>query len=128
MSVAQILLLPCTHQLIISQASLHRCVHLQNVGDIGLGALANGCTQLREVVLSHCRKISDTGLGFLANSCTGLEVCHMVYCPSVTQVGVATVVAGCPGIKKVLVEKWKVTARTRRRAAAVLTELSMDLL
>lgn len=100
---------------------------LQNVGDLGLAAMGNGCPQLKEIVLSHCRKITDAGLSFLVSRCTKLESCQMVYCPAVTSVGVATVVAGCIHIKQVLVERWKVTARTRRRAAPVLTELGMDL-
>ena len=100
---------------------------VQNVGDIGLAALGKGCPLLKEVILSHCRKITDVGLGQLVTNCKTLESCHMVYCPCITSVGVATVCAGCNSLKKVLVEKWKITDRTRRRHATILTELCMDL-
>jgi F-box/leucine-rich repeat protein 2/20 len=100
---------------------------VQNVGDMGLVALGKGCPLLKEVVLSHCRRITDVGLSLLVNKCKKLESCHMVYCPGVTAVGVATVITSCNALKKVLVEKWKVTPRTRRRASAILMEFCMDL-
>jgi hypothetical protein len=102
-------------------------LYLQNVGDTGLAALGKGCPLLKEVMLSHCRRITDVGLSQLVKNCKTLESCHMVYCPCITSVGVATVCAGCNSLKKVLVEKWKVTDRTRRRHSTILTELCMDL-
>lgn len=99
----------------------------QNLGDMALAELSEGCPLLKEVVLSHCRKITDAGLSHLVKSCTMLESCHMVYCPGITQAGVATVISSCPSLKKVLVEKYKVSERTRRRAGSVITYLCVDL-
>ncbi|KAL4205413.1 hypothetical protein AMTRI_Chr01g137170 [Amborella trichopoda] len=99
----------------------------RNVGDMALAELGEGCPLLKDIVLSHCRKISDIGLGHLVKRCTRLESCHMVYCPSVTAAGVATVVSSCLSIKKVVVEKWKVSQRTRRRAASVLADVCLEL-
>lgn len=105
------------------------CVWLvwQNLGDMALVELGEGCPLLKEIILSHCRLITDVGLSHLVNRCTLLESCHMVYCPGITAAGVATVVASCPSMKKVLVEKSKVSQRTRRRAGSVISYLCVDL-
>lgn len=100
---------------------------LQGIGNDSLAEIGKGCPQLKEVVLSHCRQITDVGLSHLANGCTLLETCHMVYCPSITSSGVATIVSSCTNIKKVLIEKWKVSARTKRIAPSVLSYLCVDL-
>ena len=93
-----------------------------------MGELGEHCPLLKEIVLSHCRQITDVGLAHLVKGCcTVLESCHMVYCSGVTSVGVATVVSSCPNIKKVLVEKWKVSQRTQRRVGSVISYLCMDL-
>ncbi|WVZ11040.1 hypothetical protein V8G54_015570 [Vigna mungo] len=100
---------------------------LQNLGDMAMAALGENCTLLKEIVLSHCRQITDVGLTHLVKSCTMLESCQMVYCSGITSAGVATVVASCPNIKKVLVEKWKVSQRTKRRAGSIIAYLCVDL-
>lgn len=94
---------------------------------MAMAELGENCSLLKEIVLSHCRQISDVGLAHLVKSCTMLESCHMVYCSSITSAGVATVVSSCPNIKKVLVEKWKVSNRTKRRAGSVISYLCVDL-
>ncbi|KAJ7531412.1 hypothetical protein O6H91_14G042700 [Diphasiastrum complanatum] len=99
----------------------------KNVGDSGITAISAGCLHLREIILSHCRNVTDVALSFLVKNCLKLELCHMVFCPSITSWGVATVISGCTNIQKVLVENSKITARTRRRGSAVLTELCMEL-
>ncbi|KAG2407154.1 F-box/LRR-repeat protein [Vigna angularis] len=100
---------------------------LQNLGDMAMAALGENCTLLKEIVLSHCRQITDVGLTHLVKSCTMLESCQMVYCSGITSAGVATVVSSCPNIKKVLVEKWKVSQRTKRRAGSIIAYLCVDL-
>jgi len=99
----------------------------QNIGDMALAELGEGCPMLKDLVLSHCHHITDNGLNHLVQKCKLLETCHMVYCPGITSAGVATVVSSCPHIKKVLIEKWKVTERTTRRAGSVISYLCMDL-
>ena len=94
---------------------------------MALAELGEGCPLLKDIVLSHCRQITDIGLSHLVKRCQMLESCHMVYCPSVTAAGVATVVSSCPNIKKVLIEKWKVSPRTKRIAGSVLSYLCVDL-
>lgn len=89
--------------------------------------LGEGCPLLRDIVLSHCRQITDVGLSYIANRCTLLETSHMVYCPGITAAGVATVITSCTNIKKVLVEKWKVSPRTKRRAGSIISYLCVDL-
>ncbi|XP_012069470.1 F-box/LRR-repeat protein 4 isoform X1 [Jatropha curcas] len=100
---------------------------LQHLGDMAMAEIGEGCPLLKEIVLSHCREITDVGLSHLVKNCTMLESCHVVYCPGITAAGVATVVSSCPNIKKVLVEKWKVSERTKRRAASVISYLCVDL-
>ena len=92
-----------------------------------MAEMGEGCPMLKDIVLSHCRQITDVGLSYLVRKCTLLETCHMVYCPGITTVGVATVVASCANIKKVLVERWKVSQRTRRRAGSTISYLCVDL-
>ncbi|KAI4317709.1 hypothetical protein L6164_025558 [Bauhinia variegata] len=100
---------------------------LQNLGDVAMSELGEHCPLLKEIVISHCRQITDVGISHLVKNCTMLESCHMVYCPGITQSGVATLVSSCPNIKKVLVEKWKVSDRTKRRAGSVISYLCVDL-
>ncbi|URD76169.1 LRR [Musa troglodytarum] len=100
---------------------------LQSIGDMALAELGHGCPLLKDIVLSHCRQITDVGLAHLVTGCSRLETCHMVYCPLVTGAGVATVVSSCANIKKVLVEKWKVSQRTLRRACSILSFLCVEL-
>ena len=92
-----------------------------------MAELGEGCPLLKEILLSHCRQITDVGIGHLVRNCSLLESCHMVYCPGITAAGVATVVSSCTNIKKVLVEKWKVSERTKRRSGSVITFLCMEL-
>lgn len=99
----------------------------QHLGDLALAEIGEGCPLIKDVILSHCRQITDFGLAHLVKNCTLLETCHMVYCPLVTSVGVATVVSTCVNLKKLLVERWKVSQRTRRRAGYVLSYLCVDL-
>lgn len=103
------------------------CPCRQNLGDMAMAELGEGCPLLKEVLLSYCRQISDVGITHLVKNCNLLESCQMVYCPAITAAGVATVVSGCPNVKKVLVEKWKVSQRTKRRAGSVIAYLCMDL-
>ena len=92
-----------------------------------MAELGEGCPKIKDIVLSHCRQITDVGLAHLVKNCTMIESCHMVYCLGITSAGVATVVSSCPNIKKVLVEKWKVSPRTARRAGSVISYLCVDL-
>lgn len=94
---------------------------------MSLAELGEGCPNLKDIVLSHCRQITDVGLNHLVKNCTMLATCHMVYCQGITSAGVATVVSSCPNIKKVLVEKWKVSQRTKRRAGPLISYLCVDL-
>ncbi|XP_076957773.1 uncharacterized protein LOC143633334 [Bidens hawaiensis] len=100
---------------------------LQNLGDMALAEVGEGCPLLKDIILSHCREITDFGLAHLVKRCKWLESCYMVYCPGVTAAGVATVISTCVNIKKVLIEKSKVSARTRRRAGSVISYLCVDL-
>jgi F-box/leucine-rich repeat protein 2/20 len=94
---------------------------------MALAELGENCALLKEIVLSHCRQITDVRLAHLVKSSTMLESCHMVYCSNITSAGVATVVSSCPNIKKIVVEKSKVSARTKRRAGSVISYLCVDL-
>lgn len=106
---------------------LKSILSLQNLGDMALAELGEGCPELRDIIMSHCPKITDVGLTHLVKGCALLQSLQIVYCPSITSAGVATIVSGCAAIKKVLVEKWKVSARTKRKAASVLSFLCVEL-
>jgi F-box and leucine-rich repeat protein 2/20 len=92
-----------------------------------MAELAEGCPKLKEISLSQCTKITDVGLTHLVKGCMNLETCNMVYCPLITTSGLATLISSCAKIKKVLIEDWKVSDRTRRRAGSVLTSLCCEL-
>lgn len=100
---------------------------MQNLGNMAMAELGEGCPLLKDIVLSHCRQITDVGLEHLVKRCALLETCHMVYCMGITAAGVATVVSTCDKMKKILVEKWKVSQRTRRRAGSIISYLCVDL-
>ena len=100
---------------------------MQDPGDMTLAELANGCPELMNLIISHCPNITDAGLGYLVKGCTRLQSLQIVYCPGITSAGVATVISGCTSIKKVLVEKRKVSPRTHRQADSVLSFLHVDL-
>jgi len=57
-----------------------------------------------------------------------LETCHIVYCPNITAAGVATLISGCVNLKKILVEKCKVSERTKRRAGSIISYLCVELI
>ena len=49
-----------------------------------------------------------------------LETCHIVYCPNITAASVGVLISGCANMKKILVEKCKVSERTKRRAGSIV--------
>lgn len=99
-------------------------VHIwQNLGDMAVAELREGCPLLKDTVLSRCHQITDLGLAHLVKNCTMLESCHIFNCPGITAVGVATVVRSCINIKEVMVDEWKVSQRTQRRASSVIVYL-----
>jgi F-box/leucine-rich repeat protein 2/20 len=94
---------------------------------MALAEIGEGCSQLKDIALSHCPEVTDVGLGHLVRGCLPLQSCQMVYCRRVSSTGIATIVSGCPKLKKLLVEEWKVSERTRRRAGSVLSFLCTGL-
>ena len=94
---------------------------------MALAEVGEGCPLLKDIVVSHCRQITDVGLAHLVRNCKLLESCHMVYCPGITAAGVATVISSCTNMKKVLIEKAKVSERTQRRAGSVISYLCVDI-
>ncbi|KAL2529871.1 F-box/LRR-repeat protein 4 [Forsythia ovata] len=92
-----------------------------NVGDKGMVAVSEGCSLLKNLVISKCPQITDLGLSYIARNCSSLEACNIIYCPGITKAGVTTLITGCQKIKKLLVEEHKVSPRTKRRAHHLLT-------
>ena len=103
------------------------CFNIQIISDIALAEIGDGCPKLKEIALSHCPEVTNVGLDHLVRGCLQLESCQMVYCRRITSSGVATIVSGCTRLKKLLVEEWKVSERTRRRAGPVLSFLCTGL-
>lgn len=99
------------------------CFNIQIIGDRALAEIGDNCPKLKEIALSHCPEVTNVGLDHLVRGCQQLESCQMVYCRRITSSGVATMVSGCSKLKKLLVEEWKVSERTRRRAGPVLSFL-----
>lgn len=92
-----------------------------------MAEVGEGCPFLKYVILSHCGQITDAGVSHLVRSCPFIEACHMAYCHGITSAGVATIISGCPNIKKLQVEKSKVSQRTRRRAGSIISYLCVEL-
>lgn len=63
--------------------SLYRC----HVTDVGLESLANACSGLKQLNLSHCSKISDFGLGALSRGCRQLQAVRISFCSGLTGIG-----------------------------------------
>jgi F-box/leucine-rich repeat protein 2/20 len=103
------------------------CFNIQIISDIALAEIGDGCPKLKEIALSHCPEVTNVGLEHLVRGCLQLESCQMVYCRRISSSGVATIVSGCTRLKKLLVEEWKVSERTRRRAGPVLSFLCTGL-
>lgn len=95
--------------------------------DMAMAEIGEGCPLLSDIVLSHCHGVTDVGLAHLVKSCSMLETCHMAYCPGITEAGVATVVSACVNMKKIVVEKFKVSERTKRRAGSIISYLCINL-
>ena len=100
---------------------------MQVIGDIALAEIGEGCPKLKEIALSHCPEVTDVGLGHLVRGCQQVESCQMVYCRHITSAGVANIISCCSRLKKLLVEEWKVSERSRRRAGPVLSFLCTGL-
>jgi F-box and leucine-rich repeat protein 2/20 len=94
---------------------------------MALAEIGEGCPKLKDIALSHCPEVTNVGLGHLVRGCQQLESCQMVYCRQISSSGVATVISSCSKLKKLLVEEWKVSERTRRRGGSVLTFLCTGL-
>ncbi|KAM0046443.1 putative leucine-rich repeat domain superfamily [Helianthus debilis subsp. tardiflorus] len=45
----------------------------QNLRDMALAEVGEGCPLLQDIVLSHCREITDVGLAHLVKRCKWLE-------------------------------------------------------
>ena len=90
--------------------------------------MGEGCPLLKDVVLSHCRQITDVGLSYLVKGCGMLETCYIVYCPNIIVAGVATLISCCVKMKKILVEKCKVSERTKRRVGSIISYLCVELI
>ncbi|KAK6913854.1 Leucine-rich repeat, partial [Dillenia turbinata] len=112
----------CMH---LSELALFYC---QRIGNSALLEVGRGCKFLQALYLVDCSNIGDDAICGTARGCRNLKRLHVRRCYEIgNKAGVATVISGCANIKKVLVEKWKVSERTKGRAGAILTNLSVDL-
>ncbi|KAL1548521.1 hypothetical protein AAHA92_16741 [Salvia divinorum] len=97
------------------------------IGDAGIIAIARRSPDLNSLDISVLQNMGYNSIYDGTRKCTLLESCHMVYCPGITEAGVATIVATCTRLKNILVEKWKVNSRTKRRAGSIISYLCVDL-
>lgn len=67
--------------------------------DVGLTWLAEGCKVVEELDFNGCTKISDAGLRSLGNYCHALTSLNIAGAKLVSDVGVASIAVGCPKLR-----------------------------
>ena len=73
--------------------------HVFRVTDTGLARLGKGCRALVKIDISGLGLISDVGLINLAKGCPGLEDVDLGNCQKITNKGVYSLFKCCPGLK-----------------------------
>jgi len=68
-----------------------RCMQ---VSDVGIKALADGCSQLTHLDLT-CTGLTDEGLKYIGRKCTWLYTLKMSECSMLTDAGIEAVLSGC---------------------------------
>jgi hypothetical protein len=122
------------------------------VTDAGVAALAHGCRELSELVLSGCARVSDTGVCAVAAQCGGhLRTLDLAGCghPSdaaalalaahcgqlaevafetraLTDMGFTTLCRGCPSLRHVSLKHCAVSSAAVERAEASNAELHVQ--
>jgi hypothetical protein len=66
----------------------------EKVTDVGVSALAQGCSGLQHIFLFGCWKVTDVGVSALAQGCSGLQDIDLRYCNQVTDVGASALAQG----------------------------------
>ncbi|EFJ09989.1 hypothetical protein SELMODRAFT_447499 [Selaginella moellendorffii] len=80
------------------------------------GLLHSSGDRLIHLRLRRCRKVTDATLEFIGQKCRALSNLVITSCDGISPAGVAMVLAGCPSLKKLWVEKEKVTSDACRLA------------
>ncbi|KAJ9537248.1 hypothetical protein OSB04_029981 [Centaurea solstitialis] len=99
----------------------------ENLHDEGLEEIGKGFPLLKDAIVSYCSKITDVGLAHFVGSCKVLENLQVVHCLAVTANGFDEIISCGKHLKKVLIEKSKVSDQTEKQAASVITFLSDSL-
>ena len=71
------------------------------VTDAGILMIAQGCPQLTDISLRHCKKISDEGLLALAVNLPGMTSIDLCLTSDMTCAGVSAIAERCPALVKI---------------------------
>ena len=75
--------------------------YCQNISDIGISALAEGCHDLTSVAFDDCQSLSDICVTALAVGCHDLTSISLRYCKNVSDIGLTALAEGCPHLTSI---------------------------
>ena len=58
------------------------------VTDVGIMAIADGCTNLKNLKINRCKKVTNKGMIALSDNCRKLEELDVWHCPKLTDIRV----------------------------------------
>ncbi|PSC74491.1 F-box LRR-repeat 4 [Micractinium conductrix] len=73
--------------------------YLDDVGDLGMAALARHCTGLRRLGLLRCSRVGDGGLAVVVQRCRQLTALVLHDCPGISERGMLTVGERCAQLR-----------------------------
>ncbi|KAL7615665.1 EIN3-binding F-box protein 1 [Lactuca sativa] len=74
------------------------------VTNVGLKAIAHGCTSLRSLTLLNLSSISDEGIVEIANECHNLEKLQLSQCPNISNKSLIAIANNCPNLTSLSIE------------------------
>ena len=70
----------------------------EQVTDVGITKIGEGCPNLQSLTLYNCEQVTDVGITKIAEGCPKIQKLNLYLCDRVTDVGIAKIVEGCPNL------------------------------
>eukprot|EP00249_Psilotum_nudum_P016755 c25973_g1_i1 orf=445-1950(+) len=87
-----------------------------HLSDNELVAMLASCQNLLQLKLCRCHRLTDKAMYFISQRSSMLESIEVTNCYEITSLGICSLLSGCPSLRKVGVEKSKITNATKRLA------------
>ena len=125
----------CTDACLVAMAA--NCSHLHSINvadnditDVGVSALAEGCRGLKSITLAKCKYLTDVSLIAISQGCPDLLSIDISNNPNMTNTGVASLVDGCPKLESFDLSHcffmWERSVVTVARGCPSLTNINFD--